>query len=379
VAPDSGVDDIKDADTPIAGVPSAESDDDSAASDSADTQTPDSTKTDDKKGNGVPTATNTVCIPAAVTDIKIWMLAMEVDSSWQTYPWYNCGYYNDGSLDRLVGYSDDNKRTLQPSGCKLFALCSYLGSSGIWLPNCDPHRLSDPISTPVPPNVAQRRESWSHAQRGPRNFLHYLWHWIQKLSDDNPDPRKKIADPRQDVSTRILAPSPLGALYFEQSLCNAVNQLAGDSHVNGQLTFDSCQLPAAVASGQAIPELSAAIRDERKPALLGIGSSSGTGHVVLAVGFAEISKGAKTETYYIVSDSGYGPQDPSELLPPSGTNEFSKDKLTLGGIVRHSLPRFHPSTDPKATKHTHIFGYTKLSGFEVMDVITNACNPPASP
>ncbi len=294
---------------------------------------------------GVTPATGSTTIKKPAV-LELWMLS---DRDGNGIPCYNQGACADSAADTFPPKNANGSpytgspRTFPTSGCALCALTSILGAYDCRVPT---HWI--PITTQPMQNVSGQPMNGMfldgsdnlgtlRTSTGPATMLHFLWDYIVSSNTDGTIRSRDTA--KQDIGNGILAGNPAGAIRYNANLAGAVNFLftfhpyecdpAGKLLSPDQrphltpLSFSAAQ-PCA-AEGVEIAAITQSICVDHKPVVIGIGSASGGApeHVVLAVGLARY--GGKT--YYINTNSGFGPMDPSPSLLKAGAPSWDLVKL----------------------------------------------------
>jgi hypothetical protein len=222
---------------------------------------------------------------------------------------FNQGRYSDVLLP--IPERDGDERNLRSSGCALCALCSYLHATGCRIDgqSLDPRSLTE----------------WL------KDYCEGRW------SSSAADPYERAVD-----VYKVFNEDPSGALRFDENLEAAVNALVAET-LGGTPGFSTSREDLDLEPGDANAALTAWI-DAGKPVLISVnkivngedeGSSS---HVVLVVGYGRVGD----ETYYILNDSGYPPQDGYGILEDP---EITRERLRYFSLSRDREVRTRSNGD----------------------------------
>lgn len=312
--------------------------------------------------------------------LELWMLA---DPDGNGIPCYNQGACSDPAVDWFPPKNANKSpytgsaRTFPPSGCALCALTSILGAYDCRVPTKWIPMTTQPMqNTSGQPMNGMFLDGADNASslrtpNGPATMLHFLWDYI--VSTDTSGTIRTRDAAKVDIDNGILAGNPAGAIRYNATLAGAVNFLftfhprrcdpSGKLLSPDQrppltpLAFSASQ-PGA-AEGAEIDGITRSICVEHKPVVTGVGSASGGApeHVVLAVGVARY--GGKT--YYVNTNSGFGPMDPSPRLLKAGAPSWDVAKLFTVSSQASSA---------RADKNK-IYWYVTYSGLDEFDLTLN--------
>jgi hypothetical protein len=297
---------------------------------------------------------------------QLWILG---NAKGMAFTHFNCGYYPNSTDDKLAGYEEVGdpipnpvdpagrprkdasgnamtnakslgNRTLQSSGCGLFALSTILGGYEVIVPDWDP--ASNAFKSTATKGTVDMQTPKDEGQPygpgrqpgSPRAFLHFLWHYIIANNSSKITTELRAKD---DLSTKILAADPNGALHFADPLARAIefmftyHPLAYDAQGNYQsapgfgITFQE-RVQGFWEGGTEISAVSNSIISLHQPVIIGVGPKS-CWHQVVVIGVAKY----QGKTYYIAIDSGFsGDSHPGPLLP-------SMAPLSWPSVVQYSI------------------------------------------
>jgi hypothetical protein len=218
-------------------------------------------------------------------------------------------------------------RTLQTSGCGLFALSTALAAYNCAIPGWT--EATAPATSAFADRATQATQNFADQNASPHLFLLYLLHYLRSKNST----LKTDFDASQHYDTQgILAPDGPGALYFHndafvQALALLLQyhpcQYAADGTLsktpkNLGITFDT-DVAVSPKPGDDVPAITASICVQHQPVIVGVGDTASV-HQVLV--FGVVKRGGKT--YYLAADSGFSGGDKAESIYKDGPPNWDK-------------------------------------------------------